>query len=271
VTSVIRDWTSHVVDADGVRINVYRTGRREANPLVMAHSLGDDARCWWRVAEALENDFDIVMIDARNHGHSGTGPGGVSRMAADVAAVIDALGLDSPVLLGHSVGARTMAEFAMNEPDQVAMLVLVDPPWSEGMKDEGVVPDDRIASMKRWLTSLPEMSGDDLAALGNRQHPDWSADDFPAWIESKRLVRPEAADNLTGEGWAQIVPEIACPTLLVYGDAERHGMVTQDVAQQVKALNDQIVTCHIAGAGHNIHREDFDAFIGAITEFFDSE
>jgi N-formylmaleamate deformylase len=268
---VISDWTSSAVNADGVRINVYRTGRREASPLVMAHGLGDDARCWWRVAAALENDFDIVMIDARNHGHSGSGPGGVSRMAADVSAVIDALGLDAPVLLGHSVGARTMAELAINEPDLVEMLVLVDPPWTVDMKDEGVVPEDRIASMKRWLASLPEMPGDELVALGHRQHPNWSADDFPAWIESKRLVRPEAADSLTGQGWAQIVPELACPTLLVYGDVERHGMVTSAVADQVVALNDQVVTRHIAGTGHNIHREDFAAFIGVVTDFFASE
>lgn len=268
---MISDWTSQQVDAGGVGINVYRTGTREASPLVMAHGLGDDARCWWRVAEALHDHFDIVMIDARNHGHSGTGLGGVSRLAADVGAVVDALGLDMPALLGHSMGARVMAEFAMNEPDQVSMLVLVDPPWTDGMKEVGVVPDDRLASMKRWLTSLPEMSHDNLAALGNRQHPDWPADEYPTWVESKRLVRPEAADNLTGAGWAHIATQLECPTLLIFGDSERHGMVTAAVAEQVAALNDQVVTHHIAGAGHNIHREDFTAFMAAITDFFSAE
>jgi pimeloyl-ACP methyl ester carboxylesterase len=47
-------------------------GRPNRPPLVFAHGLSDSGRCWWRVAQAFENDFDLVMIDARNHGQSAT-------------------------------------------------------------------------------------------------------------------------------------------------------------------------------------------------------
>ena len=63
-------WAESDVRAGDVGLHVYRAGRADRPPLVFAHGLGDSGRCWWRVAAALEDDADLIMIDARHHGRS---------------------------------------------------------------------------------------------------------------------------------------------------------------------------------------------------------
>ena len=64
----------------------------------------------------------------------------------------------------------------------------------------------------------------------------------------------------------QIVPQISQPTLLVTADPDK-AIVTPEIAQQAVAMNDKIQWVRIEGAGHNIRREQFEAFIQAVGEF----
>ncbi len=266
-SEVMADWQECDVDADGVAIHVYRAGRPDRPPLVLAHGLSDSGRCWWRVAQALENDFDVVMIDARNHGQSETAPGEGPPPTADVAAVVEQLGLDRPALIGHSVGARTVADFAAGHPGVVSRLVLIDPPWTASQESDGGISDSRREAVRSWLVSCSSATTTELRALAHEQHPTWPSEEYPTWIESNQQVRPEAADTMVGSGWGETVTAIDCPSLLVHGDADSGGMVTDDVARRVTAMNSAITAMHIAGAGHNIHREQFDRFMEAARNF----
>nr|NIT54977.1 alpha/beta hydrolase [Fodinibius sp.]NIW43382.1 alpha/beta hydrolase [Gammaproteobacteria bacterium]NIW97335.1 alpha/beta hydrolase [Phycisphaerae bacterium]NIY23561.1 alpha/beta hydrolase [Fodinibius sp.] len=58
-----------------------------------------------------------------------------------------------------------------------------------------------------------------------------------------------------------------CPTLLVTGDPDLGAIVTPEVAEAIAGLQPQIQVAHIAGAGHNIRREQFERFLGAVTIF----
>ena len=116
------------------------------------------------------------------------------------------------------------------------------------------------------------MSHEDLLRLGRQQHPDWPEAEYDTWIESKRQVRPEAADDLSTVGWGSVVAAIDRPTLLVHGESDRGGIVTDQVARRIVELNDEVISAKIGGTGHNIHREDFDAFIDVVQGFlFDNE
>jgi pimeloyl-ACP methyl ester carboxylesterase len=204
------------------------------------------------------------MLDARNHGRSDSGPASPALLAADVAAVMCSLGLDRSAVIGHSVGAHTAALLAAERPDAVSRLVLEDPPWTTERADD----DERATQQVRtWLASLGAMTRDEIAALGRSQHGDWPDAEFPAWIESNQQVRPEAADGLASGGWVDTVGAIACPTLLVYGDVARGGMVTAEAAATITAANCNITACPIDDAGHNLHRENFDAFIEHVGGF----
>ena len=101
------------VMTNGIRIHYERTGG--AKPaLVLCHGITDSGGCWPRVVAALKKDYDLVMLDARGHGGSEAPRSGYSLdiMADDVAGVIDALGLQRPCIIGHSMGAMTAARTA---------------------------------------------------------------------------------------------------------------------------------------------------------------
>ena len=99
-------WQDGEVATNGITLHYTRTGG-DKPPLVLAHGFSDDGRCWTPVAEALEADYDIVMVDARGHGRSAAPASGYGsrEMADDLAGAIAALGLRRPAILGHSMGA----------------------------------------------------------------------------------------------------------------------------------------------------------------------
>lgn len=264
---VTAGWASFDIDANGVRLHAYRAGRRDGAPLFLAHGLGDSGRCWWRVAAALEADFDLLMVDARHHGRSSNVIGASSTLAEDLAAVVDELDLEQPSLMGHSIGARTVAQFAASRPHEPSRLVLVDPPWTADRESDGDLRVAEREAIRGWLGSFDDMTDGDLVALGRQQHPDWPDVEYPTWIESKRQVHANAADDLGGIGWGALVESIECPTLLVYGRADRGSIVTDAVAARTCQRNARMSSVRVDTAGHHIHREDFDAFIAVVSEF----
>ena len=66
-----------------------------------------DGLTWTRLAKALEEEYEVIMPDARGHGRSDGGLRDVTAktLAEDVAALIGALGVERPFVLGHSMGA----------------------------------------------------------------------------------------------------------------------------------------------------------------------
>jgi N-formylmaleamate deformylase len=269
-SDVTAQWAESDVEAGDLGLHVYRAGRTDRPPLVLAHGLGDSGRCWWRVAAALEDEADLIMIDARHHGRSPSPVTPVSSLTEDLAVVVDAMGLERPAFMGHSVGARTVAQFAATHPGRAARLVLIDPPWAADREVDGDLRASEREAIRGWLGSFADMTDTDLAALGRQQHPEWRNTEYDTWIESKRQVQPGAADDLSTIGWGSVVAAIDCPTLLVHGEADRGGIVNDDVARRTVELNDRVTSRKIDGTGHNIHREDFEAFIGVVREFLSS-
>ena len=73
----------------------------------------------------------VVAVDLRGHGRSeapAAGDYAVESLAADIAAVVDALGLGRFVLVGHSMGGAAALAYADAHPERVAGLVLVGTP-----------------------------------------------------------------------------------------------------------------------------------------------
>src|SRR6516165_1550716 len=101
-------WLSGDVQTNGIRMHYYRTGGNKPQ-LVLSHGATDDGLCWSRVAQALESDYDVVMPDARGHGLTDAPAQGYTAAdhAADLAGLIEALGLERPAIGGHSMGAGT--------------------------------------------------------------------------------------------------------------------------------------------------------------------
>lgn len=110
-----------------------------SQPVAIAvHGITGNAIAWRAVARALGDRASLIAIDLRGRGDSSglPGPYGIAVHVTDLLAVLDALGLARSLLVGHSLGAYIAARFAVEHPDRVAGLVLLDGglpiPGSEG-------------------------------------------------------------------------------------------------------------------------------------------
>lgn len=99
----------------------------EGPPLLILHGLFGWARNWQNVARQLASRYQVITVDARNHGRSPHTAGmDYTLMAADVAALLAKLQLHDVTLLGHSMGGKTAMTLALNDCSRVARVVVVD-------------------------------------------------------------------------------------------------------------------------------------------------
>lgn len=97
-------------------------------PLVVLHGLLGSSRNWQSAGVALaERGHRVLAVDLRNHGVSPWGDDcGYPALAGDVVACLERLALGPVHLVGHSMGGKTAMRLAMDRPDLVARLTIVD-------------------------------------------------------------------------------------------------------------------------------------------------
>ena len=275
---MLPDWTANDVVVEGVKIHYTRTGDGSKPPLVLLHGFSDNGLCWLPVARDLEADFDVILPDARGHGLSArVQPEETIDMVADTAGLIKALGLDRPILGGHSMGANTSSRVGARFPGLMRALVLEDPPWRDmeppPPPEPGTQAQTRPNPMRDWIVSLEKSTVDELIASCRKDNPFWAEDELRPWAESKKqfdynfLQRPGGMPH----GWQEIYPALACPTLLITADPNKGAIVTPETAQMVSAANPHIQVAQIPGAGHNIRRENYAAYMSVLRAFLKSQ
>jgi N-formylmaleamate deformylase len=268
------EWQSGYVETNGIRLHYTRTGG--AKPaVVLAHGLTDDGLCWTPVAEALAGAYDLVMVDARGHGRSdapeqGYGP---LEQAGDLAGAIAGLGLGRPAVLGHSLGAATALVLAGTHPETVSALLLEDPPaW---WMNRPVGPPDATdpqAGTREWLSGLKRTTRDELLAQQRVEAPGWSEAELGPWADAKQrfscnLIPAFGTLPATGLDWPATLGRITSPALLITGDPALGAIVTEEDARVLGALVSRLRIAHLAGAGHNIRREQFDRYLEVVSGF----
>jgi len=254
-----------------MRLTYYRTGG-EKPPVILLHGFSDNALCWNRVPLALEEEFDVILPDARGHGSSGIGPEGVGPevQARDVETLIQTLDLNPPVVIGHSMGADVAARLAANRPDLVHGLVLEDPPWGDHLPLNHLDPQSpQYAQIRDDLLANRERSIDDLMALCQARHPTWDESERFQWAKAKHELRPEALNGWMEprRPWREVVRALQCPGLLLTAAPERGGLITPEVAKEVATLWPHVQVVHFAEAGHSIHREAYRPYIQTVLRF----
>src|SRR5579871_3284223 len=96
-------------------------------PLVLLHGLFGAADNWFSVAPKLAERFRVIVPDLRNHGQSPhLAEMDYPLMAADVEELLDACGVASARVIGHSMGGKTAMQLALDSPNRVQKLVVVD-------------------------------------------------------------------------------------------------------------------------------------------------
>lgn len=267
----MNSWSEGSVTANGIRLHYHRTGGSKP-PVVLAHGITDNGLCWTRLARALEDEFDLIMVDARGHGQSDKPESGYSPHdhADDLAGVIQALGLDRPALIGHSMGGASVAVMAYSYPHLASRLILEDPGWRprEWMLDQA----ESNRRRQEWAETIAQrkhLSTEALIAQGRETNPTWHDDEFPAWAEAKMQVSPNVIQfvGAPAKYWWEIVPELQCPVLVLTGDKIPGALITPEMAEEINALNPRIEIVRLAGAGHNVRREAFDDYVRHVRRF----
>ncbi len=263
-------WSSDVVTAGSLQVHYVRTGGQKP-PLVLAHGLSDNGLCWTRLARALADTWDVIMPDARGHGESEAPSEGHSwtTLADDLAAFVTAMNLTDPVLMGHSMGAETVALVAARHPSLVRAVVLEDPPW----RDAPPAPqsaEQRADGFRETVAEYAELTVASLMAHVRDRAPHWHEDEILPWAESKKQVSASVAALLSSPraDWRGTAAAITCPALLLTADPEKGAIVTPEIAAEAVSLMGRGKHVFVAGAGHSIHRDEFDAVIKALAAFF---
>jgi pimeloyl-ACP methyl ester carboxylesterase len=258
------DWTEHTVTANGIEQHYWQLGSRPQ--LLVLHGFTDSGRCWQRLADALEGEYDLIAPDARGHGLSGTPETGYrpEDRVADALGLLDALGIDKIVVMGHSMGAQTAALLTATAPERVRAAILEDPPFRDDLRAPRGLQDWAAAQREKQA-----LTRDQLIAWAQQNLRTWSPDTFEPWAEAQQQVRMVAFEYGTAPtvAWRDYIGNIQAPTLLITGEPERGAIVEPTLAAELEASLPSLRVAHIAGAGHCVRYEQFDAYLAAVRGF----
>jgi pimeloyl-ACP methyl ester carboxylesterase len=117
---------SHVADIDGVRLHYQDRGT--GMPLILIHGFSSSTYTWKDVFEPLAKNHRVIAIDLKGFGFSGKPEGDYTRRAQEVLVthLLDYLKIESAWLIGHSMGGEVSLNFALQNPQRVAGLILID-------------------------------------------------------------------------------------------------------------------------------------------------
>jgi pimeloyl-ACP methyl ester carboxylesterase len=121
--------TDTPVTVAGGSLNVARLHAGGDAPVAIAvHGITSSSRAWLAVARALDGRAALLAVDLRGRGESRglPGPYGLGSHVSDLLAVLDSAGLERAVLVGHSLGAYVVARFAVEHPQRVRAILMVD-------------------------------------------------------------------------------------------------------------------------------------------------
>ena len=241
------------MSVDGRAVNAIDVG--EGPVVVLVHGLGGNWQNWLEVIPALaQSGHRAIALDLPGFGHSEMPRDAISipGYALTVDAVVDALGVVGPVaVVGNSMGGFIAAELAISRPQRVERLVLVSAAalWSEQARARPLVVASKVSRfyapliVSGWevIARLPRLRNEALKSAGIRN--------------PGRISAPLAYELLSGAGKPGFVdalqalydyrirdrlPEIACPTLVVWGADDpmvplRHAFEYEDLIPDARA------------------------------------
>ncbi|MXX52995.1 MAG: alpha/beta hydrolase, partial [Dehalococcoidia bacterium] len=119
---------SKYITINDVRIRYLDWGTEGLPPLVCLHGHTGQAHIWDEFAEAMRGSYHVYALDQRGHGESGYASDGYARdrFVEDLAAFVDAIGLDRFTLAGLSMGGWHSMLYTADHPDRVERIVMVD-------------------------------------------------------------------------------------------------------------------------------------------------
>ena len=117
--------------AGDVRYHFVRGGDAEGEPVILLHGWPTTWYLWHKMMPDLaEAGYDVIAVDTRGRGATTMTDGGydVKTVAADIRALVDALGLETPNIVSHDLGGQVAFSYASEYPDAIDRLAIVEAP-----------------------------------------------------------------------------------------------------------------------------------------------
>lgn len=251
----------------GVTLQYVQQGDPSGVPVLFLHGLSDSWHSFELVLPCLPEFIRAFALTQRGHGDSSRPEAGYRfhDFAADVVAFMDALGLETAVVVGHSLGSTIARRFALDHPGRSLGLVLVASfasfttnPVAQQLWDEVVSEmDDPVDPV-----FVREFQESTIA----RPVPQ----SFLETVVQESLKLPARVWRATVSGslqddFSEESGRIEAPTLLVWGD--RDGMVSRDdQVKQTAAITGSWLVVY-SGTGHAVHWEEPDRFASDLVNF----
>lgn len=267
----------------GVSLFLYDTGPAEAPSLLLIHGLGSEADTWRHVVPRLASRFRIIAVDLPGFGRSDKPRRAytVPFFCDTLVELLDALGIARTGLVGHSLGAVIAHFAALQRPERVERLVLVDGSLFAPSQKLDVatllflMPGVGEALYRRFqrdanaayrslepyyghLGGLPESEREFLyRRVNERVADDAQRRAFFSAFRRLALWLPRQQSGLR-----ERLANPAVPTLVVWGEADRVNPVANGRALGAVQPSARLVI--VPGAGHNVQEEQPEAVAAAI-------
>ncbi len=239
-------------------------------PLVLLHGLGSSSKSWECQYRDLSDRFRVVGWDCPGYGGSDDLPDAAPQVDGYVAAAVgllDALGLDTVALVGHSMGGVIAGRLAAERPERIDRLVLscTSAGWG-GPRHAG-----RAAGYRERLEQLRTMSA---AEFGEARAASMVAEDADASVRAK-VAAIASEVRLSGYGAAchllestdnaSLLKHLDVPTLVISAELDR--VAPAALADELEALIRGSRRAVVPGAGHAPYAENPDAYNAALRGF----
>lgn len=256
---------------NGLQLRLLERGPVSGRPMVFLHGTGDNARTWDLIAPHLSSCFRVIALDQRGHGKSGWADPPAYRCGdymADLTAVIDSLGLEGMILLGHSMGALHASLYAALNPGRVAALIHVDiepcpPDWNrkyllglyKNLPDSYASPEDYLGEIAKNCPYACKEHLQDLAAKSLVQREGrWHR------VYDREILARFDHYDLLGH-----LQAIRCPALVVRGAESR--VLGRQAAEDMTRAMPAGEMVEIPKATHPAHLDNPDGFREAVMLF----
>jgi pimeloyl-ACP methyl ester carboxylesterase len=268
----------HDIVVGDLRFHYLDWGRPGLRPILFLHGGALTAHTWDLCCLALRDEFHCLALDQRGHGDSDWAPDTDYSIAAqreDIRGFAEALGLDKFVLVGMSMGAINGLAYAIEYPETLSAVVLIDAgpnvrrSGSRRIRDfvnGGAEPETLDAIIARALTFNPRR--DPLVLRRSLMHNLRERSDGTwTWKYDRRRFQSMGGDRHAAErqGLADGLARVTCPALVVRG-AESDVFHDEDAERLAAGLPDGR-WIKIARAGHTVQGDNPKDLSAALRKF----
>jgi len=254
-----------------VTLQYVEQGDSSGRPVVLLHGVTDSWRSFEPVLPHLPNSVRAFALSQRGHGDSFRPETGYHPrdFAADVAAFMDALELNSAVIVGHSMGSYVAQCFAIDYPARTAGLVLVG---------SFINCRDNPSVVEFWDSAVSKLTDPVGLDFARDFQVSTLARDVPQEFldmvicESLKVparVWKAAFEGLLEADFSEELGGIKAPTLIVWGDRDSY-FPRGDQDALTSAIAGSQLTVY-GGAGHALHREEPARFASDLTDFVETQ